>query len=131
MDLTGKVIAFTGIAVSYDRDTIYREIRQRGGAVATSVNAKTDLLVLGENLGSGVSKRENAAKLGIPNVMANEFMAKISNDQAKWNFPLSTAKAERAAKARGKKAAVKPNKEVVTAIKAMSKQDAMPGFVGF
>lgn len=59
--LEGLTIVLTGI-LSLPRDEIAQVIRETGGKVASSVSAKTDYLVAGENAGS---KLEDAQSLGV------------------------------------------------------------------
>ena len=60
--LTGKTFVITG-ALSRPRDEIARDITGAGGRVSSSVSAKTDYVVVGEDAGS---KLEKAEKLKIP-----------------------------------------------------------------
>jgi len=59
----GKTFVVTGTLSSFTRDGIKTYIQERGGRVSSSVSAKTDYLVVGENPGS---KFEKANQLGIP-----------------------------------------------------------------
>lgn len=124
MDCKGKRIAFTGIAANYDRSAIHQAIRSLSGTVDNSVTSRTDLLVIGEDLGNGVRKRDTAQKHGIPTMWAQEFMERQGNGPGSWPF---------ADRSKARKSSKKPAvpKEVTNALKALSKNEAMSGFVGF
>jgi len=119
MDCTGKRIAFTGIAANHSRNEIHAMIQARGGTLVNAVNAKTDLLVRGENPGNGTGKVENASKFNVPTMTASAFVAATT-----WSFGPPRVQPKQ------KKKPV-PAKEVTASIKALSKQDVMPGYVGF
>lgn len=59
--ITGKTFVITG-TLSRPREEFKKEIEMAGGKVSSSVSAKTDYLLAGEEAGS---KLENAKKLGI------------------------------------------------------------------
>jgi DNA ligase (NAD+) len=59
----GLTFVVTGTLPTLGRSEAQEYIKQRGGKAASSVSARTDFLVLGENPGS---KADKAAELGIP-----------------------------------------------------------------
>jgi len=61
--LTGKTLVVTGTLTKYTRDQIHELIRQHGGKAASSVSAKTDYVVAGDDAGS---KLQKAQQLGVP-----------------------------------------------------------------
>ncbi|NBW94865.1 MAG: hypothetical protein EBR20_11055 [Bacteroidetes bacterium] len=61
--LEGRTFVVTGTLPTMGRKEAQDYIKQRGGKVTSSVSARTDYLVLGENPGS---KAEKAAALGVP-----------------------------------------------------------------
>ena len=60
--LAGKSFVITG-TLSTDRDAMKDFIENQGGKVSSAISAKTDFLLAGEG---GGSKRDKAAKLGVP-----------------------------------------------------------------
>jgi DNA ligase (NAD+) len=66
-----KSFVVTGTLSNFTRDEIKKYIQERGGRVSSSVSAKTDYLVVGENPGSKFSK---ATQLGIPILDETELM---------------------------------------------------------
>lgn len=123
MNCQGKRIAFTGIASGYDRPDIHAAIVSAGGMVDNAVTRRTDLLVVGENPGNGTGKRDAAAKLGVPTMMAQAFMNAINGGGTIPFFARPEARKPK------KKAAVP--KVVTQAISDLAKQKSMTGFVGF
>jgi len=74
--LKNMTIVLTGELVNLSRDQAKQLIRERGGEVASSVSAKTDLVVVGANPGS---KYDKAKKLGIKIVGEEEFRRLVGN----------------------------------------------------
>jgi BRCT domain type II-containing protein len=119
----GKRIAFTGIATHHTRDQIRLAIQSAGATWSDAVNGKTDLLVLGENPGNGVRKREQAQRLHVPMVTASEFMRIALAGMPDWPFGGTVAHA--------KPVSTTPAPAVTVAIDALAQTDAFAGFVGF
>jgi DNA ligase (NAD+) len=69
--LTGKTFVITGTLPTLKRNQAQELIEKAGGKVTSSVSAKTDFLLLGEDAGS---KLEKAIKLGIPQLTEAEFL---------------------------------------------------------
>ncbi len=69
-NLTGKTFVLTGELASLSRDQAKQIIRERGGEVASSVSAKTDLVVAGAGPGS---KYDRAKKLGVKIIGEDDF----------------------------------------------------------
>ncbi|MDA0377887.1 MAG: NAD-dependent DNA ligase LigA [Bacteroidetes bacterium] len=63
LPFAGKTFVVTGTLPTLGRTEAQDYIKQRGGKAASSVSARTDYLVMGENPGS---KADKAAELGIP-----------------------------------------------------------------
>lgn len=72
--LSGKTLVVTGTLVKFTRDGIHDLIRRHGGRVSSSVSAKTDYLVAGDNAGSKLAKAE---KLGVQVLTEDQFEALI------------------------------------------------------
>jgi len=69
-------IVLTGELINLSRDQAKQLIRERGGEVASSVSAKTSLVVVGANPGS---KYDKAKKLGVKIVGEEEFRRLVGN----------------------------------------------------
>jgi len=69
-------IVLTGELVGFSRDQAKQLIRERGGEVASSVSAKTSLVVVGANPGS---KYERAKELGVKIIREEEFKQSTEN----------------------------------------------------
>ncbi len=67
---SGKTFVITGTLPTLGREDAKKMIKDRGGKVSSSVSAKTDYLLLGEDPGS---KYEKAKELGVEMLAENEF----------------------------------------------------------
>ena len=74
--LTGLSIIVSGV-FSRSRDEIKEMIEKNGGKNVSSISAKTDYVVAGENMGP--AKLEKAQKLGIKIISEEEFINMINN----------------------------------------------------
>jgi DNA ligase (NAD+) len=70
--LRGRMFVLTGTMDSMTRDEAKKEIRKRGGAVSSSVSAKTDYVIAGDNPGS---KYDKARELGVTVLNEEEFVS--------------------------------------------------------
>ena len=70
---TGKTIVITG-TLSRPRDEIKNELLQMGAKVASSVSAKTDFVIYGDEAGS---KLDKANALGVKTLSEDEFKAML------------------------------------------------------
>ena len=68
--LSGMTVVVTGTLNNYSRQQAEELIRQNGGKAASSVSAKTSMVLAGENAGS---KLDKAQKLGIKIINEAEF----------------------------------------------------------
>jgi DNA ligase (NAD+) len=73
--LVGKSIVVSGVFTNFSRDQLKEIIEQHGGNNVSSISAKTDFVVAGENMGP--AKREKALKLGIRMITEEEFIQLI------------------------------------------------------
>ena len=72
--LRDSVFCITGTLKNFTRDQLIEAIQQEGGAVASTVNKKTNCLILGDNPGSKLNK---ANELDINVIDENEFLKLI------------------------------------------------------
>lgn len=74
--LDGKTFVISGVFSHFDRDGLKAKIIANGGKVVSSISAKLDYLVAGENMGP--AKLEKANSLSIPIISEDEFIALLS-----------------------------------------------------
>ena len=74
--LEGKSFVISGVFSHFDRDELKAKIIANGGKVVSSISAKLDYLVAGENMGP--AKLEKAKSLSIPIISEDEFLALLS-----------------------------------------------------
>jgi DNA ligase (NAD+) len=70
--LLGKTFVVSGVFEQFSRDDLKKAIEDNGGKVGSSISAKTDYVVAGENMGP--AKLEKANQLGISIISENEFI---------------------------------------------------------
>ncbi len=70
--LLGKIFVVSGVFEKFSRDDLKKAIEDNGAKVGSSISAKTDYIVAGENMGP--AKLEKANKLNIPIISEIEFM---------------------------------------------------------
>jgi len=73
--LEGKSIVISGTFTKYSRDELKNMIEQHGGKNVSSVSAKTDFILAGDNMGP--AKLEKAEKLGVKLISEDEFLLMI------------------------------------------------------
>jgi len=73
--LEGKTFVVSGVFSTFSRDELKKAIEDNGGKVGSSISAKTDYVVAGENMGP--AKLEKAIQLKIAIISENEFIAMI------------------------------------------------------
>jgi DNA ligase (NAD+) len=71
---TGKTFVLTGTLETLSREEAKKIIQNNGGKVSSSVSAKTDYVLIGENPGS---KKDEADKFGVRIVSENEFLKMV------------------------------------------------------
>ncbi|NUY82254.1 NAD-dependent DNA ligase LigA [Flavobacterium sp. MAH-1] len=69
--LEGKTFVVSGVFEHFSRDGIKIAIEDNGGKIGSSISAKTDFVVAGENMGP--AKLEKATKLGVKILSETEF----------------------------------------------------------
>jgi DNA ligase (NAD+) len=75
--LQGKSIIVSGVFSRYSRDEIKSLIEKHGGRNVSSISAKTDFVIAGENMGP--SKFSKANQLNIPVISEDDFLNMIDN----------------------------------------------------
>ena len=73
--LSGKTFIISGVFEKYSRDELKDIIEQNGGKIVSSISAKLNYLVAGENMGP--SKLEKAQKLNIPMINDDQLIEMI------------------------------------------------------
>lgn len=73
--LAGKTFIISGVFEKFSRDELKDIIEQNGGKILSSISAKLNYLVAGDNMGP--SKLEKANKLNIPIISDEELMRMI------------------------------------------------------
>jgi DNA ligase (NAD+) len=74
--LSGKTFVVSGVFEKFSRDDLKKAIEDNGGKVGSSISAKTDYVVAGDNMGP--AKLEKANKLNIPIISEDDFMKLIN-----------------------------------------------------
>ncbi|MCA6422918.1 MAG: 3'-5' exoribonuclease [Flavobacterium sp.] len=75
--LSGKTLVVSGVFEQFSRDDLKKAIEDNGGKVGSSISAKTDYVVAGENMGP--AKLEKANQLKIPIITEDDFLKMLSN----------------------------------------------------
>ncbi|WP_428328790.1 NAD-dependent DNA ligase LigA [Mucilaginibacter sp.] len=73
--LVGKTFIISGVFEKFSRDELKDIIEQNGGKIVSSISAKLNYLVAGDNMGP--AKLEKAQKLNIPIISDDELLAMI------------------------------------------------------
>ncbi|WP_316806926.1 NAD-dependent DNA ligase LigA [Pedobacter agri] len=73
--LIGKTFVISGVFEQYSREELKDLIEANGGKILSSISAKLNFLVAGDNMGP--SKLEKATKLNIPIISDTELLAMI------------------------------------------------------
>jgi DNA ligase (NAD+) len=74
--ISSKLIVFTGAMQSGSREELKSQAKALGARVASSVTGKTDLLVIGENVGT--VKMTDAREKGVKVITEDDYLALIS-----------------------------------------------------
>ncbi len=70
--LLGKIFVVSGVFENFSRDELKKAIEDNGGKVGSSISAKTDFVIAGENMGP--AKLEKAQKLGVNIISESDFV---------------------------------------------------------
>ena len=74
--LEGKTFVVSGVFSLYSRDELKQAIEDNGGKVGSSISAKTDYVVAGDNMGP--AKLDKANKLNIPIISEEDFQELVN-----------------------------------------------------
>jgi DNA ligase (NAD+) len=75
----GKTFVVSGVFTQFSRDDLKKTIEDNGGKVGSSISAKTDFVVAGDNMGP--AKLEKATKLNIPILSEQDFITKLNESE--------------------------------------------------
>jgi len=78
--LAGKSLVFTGTLHTGTRDELTKQAKAKGAKVGSSVSAKTDYLVAGENVGA--NKLNAARDKGVEVISEQQFLRLLNGDEA-------------------------------------------------
>ncbi len=74
--LEGKSFVISGVFTEFSRDELKEKIKRNGGKVVSSISAKLDYLLAGENMGP--AKLAKAEKLGINMISEQDFLSMLN-----------------------------------------------------
>ena len=74
--LEGKIFVVSGVFTKFNRDDLKTAIEDNGGKVGSSISAKTNYVVAGENMGP--AKLDKATQLGVSIISEDDFLMMIS-----------------------------------------------------
>ena len=74
--LNGKTFIISGVFENYSRDELKDMIEKNGGKIVSSISAKLDYLVAGDNMGP--AKLEKAQKLNVPIISDKELLEMVA-----------------------------------------------------
>jgi DNA ligase (NAD+) len=74
--LSGKTFVVSGVFSIFSRDDLKKAIEDNGGKVGSSISAKTDYVVAGDNMGP--AKLEKANKLNVPIISEEDFLKMLN-----------------------------------------------------
>ncbi|AXB57394.1 NAD-dependent DNA ligase LigA [Flavobacterium fluviale] len=75
----GKTFVVSGVFSQFSRDELKKAIEDNGGKVGSSISAKTDFVVAGDNMGP--AKLEKATKLNITILSEEDFINKLNDSE--------------------------------------------------
>lgn len=74
--LVGKTFVVSGVFTKFNRDDLKKAIEDNGGNVGSSISAKTDYVIAGDNMGP--AKLEKATKLNVAIISEDDFIEMLS-----------------------------------------------------
>ena len=76
--LLGKIFVVSGVFEIFSRDDLKKVIEENGGKVGSSISAKTNYVIAGDNMGP--AKLDKANQLGIAIISENQFIKMIDEN---------------------------------------------------
>ncbi|HEX8563473.1 MAG TPA: NAD-dependent DNA ligase LigA [Flavobacterium sp.] len=76
--LLGKTFVVSGVFEQFSRDGLKNAIEDNGGKIGSSISAKTDFVIAGENMGP--AKLEKANKLGVRIISETDFLNMLNEN---------------------------------------------------
>lgn len=73
--LAGKIFVVSGVFTLFSRDELKKKIEDNGGKVGSSISAKTDFVIAGDNMGP--AKLEKANKLNVKIISEDDFIVML------------------------------------------------------
>lgn len=74
--LAGKTFVVSGVFEKFSRDDLKKAIEDNGGKVGSSISAKTDYVIAGDNMGP--AKLEKANKLNVSIISEDDFIGMLN-----------------------------------------------------
>ena len=74
--LAGKTFVVSGVFTIFSRDELKKKIEENGGKVGSSISAKTDYIIAGDNMGP--AKLEKATKLNVAIISESDFIRMLN-----------------------------------------------------
>ncbi|WP_426091694.1 NAD-dependent DNA ligase LigA [Flavobacterium sp. DSR3-2] len=78
--LSGKTFVVSGVFEKFSRDDLKKAIEDNGGKVGSSISAKTDYVIAGDNMGP--AKLDKANKLNVSIISEDDFITLINKSNA-------------------------------------------------
>lgn len=78
--LSGKTFVVSGVFEKFSRDDLKKAIEDNGGRVGSSISAKTDYVIAGDNMGP--AKLDKANKLNVSIISEDDFINLINKTNA-------------------------------------------------
>ena len=78
--LSGKTFVVSGVFEKFSRDDLKKAIEDNGGKVGSSISAKTDYVIAGDNMGP--AKLDKANKLNVSIISEDDFINLINKTNA-------------------------------------------------
>jgi len=75
--ILGKTFVISGVFTKFNRDDLKKAIEDNGGKVGSSISAKTDFVIAGDNMGP--AKLEKATKLNVAIISEDDFIEMLRN----------------------------------------------------
>lgn len=76
--LAGKIFVVSGVFTIFSRDELKKKIEDNGGKVGSSISAKTDFVIAGDNMGP--AKLEKATKLNVAIISESDFIEMLGSN---------------------------------------------------